>query len=110
MNIDNILKYEADPSEDFYSLLGCDPSSSEEQILAEFKARAKNCHPDKCTNQDRLDDQATFQNLLQVSMPRIAFYVKVICEYYLCALNVAFILCILGQGNTHRPQRETPLR
>ena len=33
--------------EDYYSVLGCDPSSSEEQILAEYRVRAKESHPDK---------------------------------------------------------------
>lgn len=47
MNVDSILNYERDPNEDFYNLLGCDRSSTQEQIIAEFKARAKKCHPDK---------------------------------------------------------------
>ena len=33
--------------EDYYSVLGCDPSSSEEQILTEYRIRAKESHPDK---------------------------------------------------------------
>ena len=32
---------------DYYSVLGCDPSSSEEQIITEFRVRAKQTHPDK---------------------------------------------------------------
>ncbi|TRY71839.1 hypothetical protein TCAL_06106 [Tigriopus californicus] len=47
MNVDSILNYERDPSEDFYKLLGCDRSSTQEQIITEFKTRAKKCHPDK---------------------------------------------------------------
>ena len=32
---------------DYYSVLGCDPLSSEEQIMTEFRVRAKQTHPDK---------------------------------------------------------------
>ena len=32
---------------DYYSVLGCDPQSSDEQIRTEFKIRAKQTHPDK---------------------------------------------------------------
>ena len=65
MNVDSILDYKPDPKEDFYALLGCDSSASDEQILVEFKIRAKNCHPDKNTNSPNCQDQ--FQRLLQVS-------------------------------------------
>lgn len=47
MNVDQILNYKEDPDEDYYALLGCDPSSTTEQVVAEFKARAKEYHPDK---------------------------------------------------------------
>ena len=33
--------------EDFYSVLGCHPTSTEEQILAEYRVKAKENHPDK---------------------------------------------------------------
>lgn len=33
--------------EDYYILLGCDELSTVEQILAEFKVKALECHPDK---------------------------------------------------------------
>ena len=33
--------------EDYYSVLGCHPSASEEQIMTEFRVRAKQSHPDK---------------------------------------------------------------
>eukprot|EP00092_Neocalanus_flemingeri_P006666 GFUD01007197.1.p1 GENE.GFUD01007197.1~~GFUD01007197.1.p1 ORF type:complete len:178 (+),score=66.87 GFUD01007197.1:213-746(+) len=33
--------------EDYYSVLGCHPSSTEEQILTEYRIRAKENHPDK---------------------------------------------------------------
>ncbi|XP_010603802.1 dnaJ homolog subfamily C member 12 isoform X6 [Fukomys damarensis] len=45
--MDAILNYRLDDSEDYYTLLGCDELSSVEQILAEFKIRALECHPDK---------------------------------------------------------------
>ena len=32
---------------DYYSVLGCDPSSSEEQIMTEYRVRARQTHPDK---------------------------------------------------------------
>lgn len=37
----------AERSSDYYSALGCDPSSSDEQILAEYRVRARLLHPDK---------------------------------------------------------------
>ncbi|KAM5236563.1 dnaJ homolog subfamily C member 12 [Ctenodactylus gundi] len=45
--MDAILNYSLEDSEDYYTLLGCDELSSVEQILAEFKVRALECHPDK---------------------------------------------------------------
>ena len=44
---ESILHYEKDPKEDYYGILGCDKSSSAEQIVSEFKVRAKQLHPDK---------------------------------------------------------------
>ena len=40
---------EAEKKVDYYSVLGCDQQSSEEQILTEFRVRAKQTHPDKDT-------------------------------------------------------------
>nr|XP_036866793.1 dnaJ homolog subfamily C member 12 [Manis javanica]XP_036866794.1 dnaJ homolog subfamily C member 12 [Manis javanica] len=45
--MDSILNYNLEDTEDYYILLGCDELSSVEQILAEFKVRALECHPDK---------------------------------------------------------------
>ncbi|XP_036023059.1 dnaJ homolog subfamily C member 12 [Onychomys torridus] len=45
--MDAILNYRPEGGEDYYALLGCDELSSVEQILAEFKVRALECHPDK---------------------------------------------------------------
>ena len=69
MNVNSILNYEADPNEDYYNLLGCDSSASTEQIIAEYKAKAKDCHPDKnnADNDDQLQSREKFQHLLRVS-------------------------------------------
>lgn len=64
MNVDTILNYKADPNEDYYGLLGCDPSASSSQIVAEFKARARDYHPDK--NASDSQSQEKFQLLLRV--------------------------------------------
>ena len=65
MNVDSILRFQAkNPEEDFYAVLGCDPSASVEQVTAEFKARVKDCHPDK--NSADPQSQQTFQILLRV--------------------------------------------
>jgi hypothetical protein len=69
MNIDNILGYKLDPKEDYYAILGCNPSSTSEQIVAEFKIRARDCHPDKCSDPQT---QERFQALLEVK----TFYLK----------------------------------
>ena len=77
MDVGSILNYEADPNEDYYGLLGCDSSASTEQIIAEYKARAKDCHPDR-KNQNaaaapgpasspQLQSREKFQHLLRVS-------------------------------------------
>ena len=64
MNVDSILSYKKDPSLDFYTLLGCDSSATPEQVTAEFKVRARGCHPDKnCTDPKSTD---RFQLLLRV--------------------------------------------
>ncbi|XP_061017613.1 dnaJ homolog subfamily C member 12 isoform X2 [Dama dama] len=47
ISMDAILNYKSEDTEDYYTLLGCDELSSVEQILAEFKVRALECHPDK---------------------------------------------------------------
>nr|XP_013801077.1 PREDICTED: dnaJ homolog subfamily C member 12 [Apteryx mantelli mantelli] len=45
--MDAILNCSPDDLEDYYNLLGCDELSTVEQILAEFKIKALECHPDK---------------------------------------------------------------
>ena len=43
---------------DYYSVLGCDPSSSDEQIMTEYRVRARQTHPDK--DGDTEEFQVTF--------------------------------------------------
>ena len=64
MNVDSILQYKSDPNEDYYAIIGCDESATVEQILVEYKIRAKSCHPDK--NSHDPESQEQFQRLLQV--------------------------------------------
>lgn len=59
--MDAILNYRSEDTEDYYTLLGCDELSSVEQILAEFKARALECHPDKHPENSKAVE--TFQKL-----------------------------------------------
>lgn len=59
--MDAILNYRPEGSEDYYALLGCDELSSVEQILAEFKVRALDCHPDKHPENPKAVE--TFQKL-----------------------------------------------
>ncbi|XP_037661078.1 dnaJ homolog subfamily C member 12 [Choloepus didactylus] len=59
--MDAILNYRSEDTEDFYMLLGCDELSSVEQILAEFKIRALECHPDKHPGNSKAVE--TFQKL-----------------------------------------------
>ncbi|KAM4703632.1 dnaJ homolog subfamily C member 12 [Rhinophrynus dorsalis] len=57
--MDSILNSSVEP--DYYKLLGCDELSTVEQILAEYKVRALECHPDKQPgNQKAVED---FQKL-----------------------------------------------
>ncbi|XP_055130429.1 dnaJ homolog subfamily C member 12 [Symphalangus syndactylus] len=59
--MDAILSYRSEDTEDYYTLLGCDELSSVEQILAEFKVRALECHPDKHPENPKAVE--TFQKL-----------------------------------------------
>lgn len=61
--MDAILNYRLEDTEDYYTLLGCDELSSVEQILAEFKLRALECHPDKHPENSKAVE--TFQKLQQ---------------------------------------------
>uniref|UniRef100_A0A5F9DV41 DnaJ heat shock protein family (Hsp40) member C12 n=1 Tax=Oryctolagus cuniculus TaxID=9986 RepID=A0A5F9DV41_RABIT len=53
--MDAILNYKSEDTDDYYTLLGCDELSSVEQILAEFKVRALECHPDKHPENSKAD-------------------------------------------------------
>ncbi|XP_066205372.1 dnaJ homolog subfamily C member 12 isoform X1 [Saccopteryx leptura] len=59
--MDAILNYRLEDTEDYYMILGCDELSSVEQILAEFKVRALECHPDKHPENSKALE--TFQKL-----------------------------------------------
>ncbi|XP_045115381.1 J domain-containing protein-like [Portunus trituberculatus] len=59
--MDEILSSEDKKKHNFYILLGCDPSSSVEQIQAEYKVLALQHHPDK--NPDDAQAEARFQEL-----------------------------------------------
>lgn len=61
ISMDAILNYRLEDTEDYYTLLGCDELSSVEQILAEFKVRALECHPDKHPENSKAVE--TFQKL-----------------------------------------------
>ncbi|KZS15714.1 J domain-containing protein [Daphnia magna] len=54
--MDPIILNERHVEDDYYYTLGCDDSSSIDQILTEYKHRVLRCHPDK--NQD---DKSTAQ-------------------------------------------------
>ena len=76
MDVGSILNYEADPNEDYYGLLGCDSSASTEQIIAEYKARAKDCHPDRNSAVAQPQSREKFQHLLRVSHATILNVLK----------------------------------
>ncbi|KAL6052420.1 DnaJ subfamily C member 12 [Balamuthia mandrillaris] len=46
MNTADFL-YGQNKEDSYYQVLGCDPNSSKSQIVAEYKARVKDLHPDK---------------------------------------------------------------
>ncbi|KAK7070702.1 DnaJ subfamily C member 12 [Halocaridina rubra] len=59
--MEELLSHDKEKEENFYQILGCDPSSSVEQIQAEYKVRALQFHPDK--NPDDPSAEAHFQKL-----------------------------------------------
>ncbi|XP_050664958.1 J domain-containing protein [Leptidea sinapis] len=59
--VDEILNYEKSSDDDFYGVLGCDETSTVEQITAEYKVRALQYHPDK--NGGDKEAEAMFQKL-----------------------------------------------
>ncbi|XP_011306810.1 J domain-containing protein [Fopius arisanus] len=61
MSVEDAINYKRSGDEDFYALLGCDESSSVEQITAEYKTLALQYHPDK--NEGNKEAEAKFQQL-----------------------------------------------
>ncbi|NXO81862.1 DJC12 protein, partial [Sitta europaea] len=61
--MDAILSCKPEDLEDYYGLLGCDELSTVEQILAEYKIRALECHPDKHPGNPKAVEE--FQKLQQ---------------------------------------------
>ncbi|KAH7645108.1 hypothetical protein HUG17_0646 [Dermatophagoides farinae] len=51
---------------DYYTILGCDPGSTTEQIIAEYRNRALELHPDKATNNDERDRKEREQKFCQL--------------------------------------------
>lgn len=59
--VDGIINYQRSEDEELYAILGCDETATPEQIIAEYKARALQFHPDK--NDGDKDAEAKFQKL-----------------------------------------------
>lgn len=55
--LDEILTSNKKLEDDYYFILGCVESSSEEQITAEYKARVLDCHPDKHPDNEEAHEQ-----------------------------------------------------
>ncbi|XP_063912856.1 J domain-containing protein isoform X1 [Zophobas morio] len=60
-NVDEILNYKRKEEEDYYGILGCDETSTVEQITTEYKVRALQYHPDK--NEGDKEAEQKFQLL-----------------------------------------------
>ncbi|RUP42686.1 hypothetical protein BC936DRAFT_138226 [Jimgerdemannia flammicorona] len=54
-----------------YDVLGCVPSSTYEQIGAEYKRRVLECHPDKLTSQEDIDKEAGARSPWPSSFPAV---------------------------------------
>ncbi|KAM9601503.1 LOW QUALITY PROTEIN: dnaJ homolog subfamily C member 12-like [Trichechus inunguis] len=59
--MDTILNYSLEDTKDYYRLLGCNELSSVEQILAKFKIKALEHHPEKHAENSKAVE--TFQKL-----------------------------------------------
>ena len=104
MNLPGILGYEKDPKEDYYAVLGCDRSSNKEQILTEYKLRAKECHPDKHNTKESLEK---FQ-LLQQVCSTYDTYVHVRNMHIKTSIKLALI-SFSGQKHFNRSEPACPL-
>ncbi|XP_053971403.1 J domain-containing protein isoform X1 [Hylaeus anthracinus] len=61
MSVEDAINYKPSEEEDYYALLSCDESATVEQITAEYKVLALQCHPDK--NQGDKEAERKFQQL-----------------------------------------------
>jgi DnaJ family protein C protein 12 len=65
--MDSILSYQRSAQDDYYQILGCDELSTTEQICAEYRLQAVNCHPDKNPEDpDAVNKFATLQRAKEV--------------------------------------------
>uniref|UniRef100_A0A1B6DPJ5 J domain-containing protein n=1 Tax=Clastoptera arizonana TaxID=38151 RepID=A0A1B6DPJ5_9HEMI len=60
-SVDGIINYQKKSDDDLYAIVGCDETATVEQIIAEYKVRALQYHPDK--NDGDKDLEAKFQQL-----------------------------------------------
>ena len=62
-SVDKILDENASTITDYYKVLGCDRTSTKDQIIAEYKARVRNIHPDKMHHNNKpVDDVENGKN------------------------------------------------
>ncbi|XP_050294387.1 J domain-containing protein isoform X2 [Anthonomus grandis grandis] len=61
-SVADILNYKKNDREDYYGILGCDESSSTEQINQEYKIRALQCHPDKHSGDKDMEEKFQLLN------------------------------------------------
>ena len=64
--MDAILNFDKSKEVNFYQILGCTEAATNEQILAEYRAKAMLLHPDKATDSNDLSSTtAEFQKLVE---------------------------------------------
>ena len=62
--MDAVFRSSDEEMEDYYAVLGCTELSSQEQIDAEYKLKAKECHPDRIIDQEmKSKAEVTFMKL-----------------------------------------------
>ena len=88
--VQDILSFKRDPREDFYATLGCDRTSTDEQILAEYRVRAREVHPDKraagASKEEAAKAAEEFQALQEVKM--IVFVIGQVKGSYLMLMQL----------------------